>query len=338
MISCRKIYVLCPANVKSGGPELLHQLVYQLNQINSRPRAYIVYYNLKTNNPVVPAYKKYVGKNWIVEQKIEDNGDNLLIIPETGLSQFNICKDIQKAIWWLSVDNFLNTNYFNSLIAQVGLVHGIIAKLKGNIKNRAKLIYKADYHFYQSYYAKDYLIKKGISFDKMFYLSDYINDYYVDSSKIALNNKRKNIVLYNPKKGIEFTSKIIKATPNYIKFVPLINMTNEQIFYNLVSSKVYIDFGNHPGKDRFPREAAILGCCVITGRRGSANYSKDVPIEEKYKILDKDENIPLIVKRIQDCVDNYNLRQTDFYNYRKKITKEKAKFIESCKEIFDLKE
>lgn len=48
-------------------------------------------------------------------------------------------------------------------------------------------------------------------------------------------------------------------------------------------SKVYIDFGNHPGKDRIPREAAISGCIVITGKRGAAAFAEDVCIPETYK-------------------------------------------------------
>ena len=51
-------------------------------------------------------------------------------------------------------------------------------------------------------------------------------------------------------------------------------MTPEQVVDLMSESKVYIDFGNHPGKDRIPREAVINGCCVITGVRGSARFKE----------------------------------------------------------------
>ncbi|MCX7738527.1 MAG: hypothetical protein N2Z80_03840 [Hydrogenothermaceae bacterium] len=70
----------------------------------------------------------------------------------------------------------------------------------------------------------------------------------------------------------------------------------------LKKAKVYIDFGNHTGKDRIPREAAMLECCVITGRRGIAKYREDVPIPENYKIEDKVENIPLILSKKYETV------------------------------------
>ena len=44
----KKIYVLCPIGVKTGGPELLHQLVYQLNNIFGENSAVIAYFgNIK---------------------------------------------------------------------------------------------------------------------------------------------------------------------------------------------------------------------------------------------------------------------------------------------------
>ncbi|HPP30074.1 MAG TPA: hypothetical protein PLE69_04005, partial [bacterium] len=83
-----------------------------------------------------------------------------------------------------------------------------------------------------------------------------------------------------------------------------------------------------------PREAAIMGCCVITGKRGSAAYFEDVPIPEKYKFEDKKENIPKIIERIRDCLENYNERYKDFDNYREIIRKEPEKFVEDMKKIF----
>lgn len=75
------------------------------------------------------------------------------------------------------------------------------------------------------------------------------------------------------KKGIKFTKKLIDKSIG-IKWIPIENMTTQQVKSLLGNSKVYVDFGNHPGKDRFPREAAIMGCCVITGKRGVQSFIK----------------------------------------------------------------
>lgn len=81
-------------------------------------------------------------------------------------------------------------------------------------------------------------------------------------------------------------------------------MTRDEVAKLLSTAKVYIDFGNHAGKDRIPK-AAISGCCVITGKDGSAKFYEDVPIDEEFKFKTINKNIPLIVEKIKHCFDNY---------------------------------
>lgn len=98
------------------------------------------------------------------------------------------------------------------------------------------------------------------------------------------------------------------------------------------SSKLYIDFGNHPGKDRMPREAAICGCCIITGKRGAAANDVDIKIPSQYKISDSD--ISLIADRIKYVLKNYEDLTSDFDSYRDKIRHEEAVFDAEIKRIF----
>ena len=125
---------------------------------------------------------------------------------------------------------------------------------------------------------------------------------------------------------------MIEAAPD-LNWVPLEDMSNEEVRGKLKTSKVYIDFGDHPGKDRFPREAAISGCCVITGKRGSAAYD-DVPIPEEYQFEDSVTSIPAIVETIRECLVDYDRRMRDFDGYRSTIKAEKNKFIEDVRSIF----
>ena len=107
----------------------------------------------------------------------------------------------------------------------------------------------------------------------------------------------------------------------------------------MCSSKVYIDFGNHPGKDRIPREAATCGCLIVTGTKGAAANDYDVCIPRKYKFDDKDENISKIVAQIQDLLENYSNYRKDYDLYRKSILSEEDTFekeIDSMCERFGL--
>ena len=68
-----------------------------------------------------------------------------------------------------------------------------------------------------------------------------------------------------------------------MQFIRLENMNPQQLCDALDKSMIYIDFGNHPGKDRIPREACCRNCIVMTSKLGSANNSYDVPIPDEYK-------------------------------------------------------
>jgi hypothetical protein len=58
-------------------------------------------------------------------------------------------------------------------------------------------------------------------------------------------------------------------------------MSRKEVISSLTSSKIYLDLGIHPGTDRIPREAALLGCVIVTNKRGSAGNKIDVDIDEE---------------------------------------------------------
>lgn len=336
-MSMKKIYVLCPKGVKTGGPELLHQLVFTINTLIDGPKAYLTYTSGTLEATPVDVYREYIGDSAIEQSQIEDNDNNIIIFPETDLNLMHKFRNVKKYIWWLSVDNFLTISKFSTFSGyrkEKGMLRAIKHALTGDLYDVNAAIKSAEKHLCQSVYAIDYVKSLGISDDKIEYLADYINDLYVkNSSEYAKRNKISR-VLYNPKKGKEFTQKLIDMAPESIKWVPLINLSNEQVADYLSSSKLYIDFGNHPGMDRFPREAATCGCCVITDKRGSAKFKEDVNIPDQYKFEDKEENIPAILKQIEYCLANYDVATKDFENYRSIIKGQKSRFAEDVEKIF----
>lgn len=344
-----KIFVMTPPNFVSGGPELLHQLVFQLRSIGYNAFTYYHPLYVKTEGELVSPLND-IYKNQIVTSIVDDS-DNIIIVPEI-YSYFKtvfLLKNVQKILWWLSVDNYfldrsrcvfpdslihLASRQINKFISKNNKID--ITALSINLhKNRKllndKFLLQFSLHFVQSIYAKDKLLSEGIDDNKIFYLSDYLNDIYLnmDSENSA---DRENIVLYNPAKGYSFTKKIIKKAP-HINFVPIINLTYNEVLELLKKSKIYIDFGNHPGKDRMPREAAMAGCCIISGKRGSAKNDFDLEIPKEYK-FDSD-NIEGIIKMIDSCLTEYKSHYIKFNFYRNKIIHEKASFVEDLLLIFN---
>ena len=78
-----KIYILCPGNQHTGGPELLHQLTSCL--IAMGHNAFIYYYIQTEDDPVDPQYKKY---HVPYVEALEDEPQNIIILPETSMDAY----------------------------------------------------------------------------------------------------------------------------------------------------------------------------------------------------------------------------------------------------------
>lgn len=332
-----KVFVQCPAGACTGGAELLHQIVDYLN--NNGVRAYMVYFG-GGNKEIPNDYKKY---NILVADEVSDNPHDISILYEANFFQVADKTKIQKFLWWLSVDNYFGSG--SRIAIKDYLRFNFTLGVNRFVKRLGRLVLKRENGFnksislkrmssldvvcgYQSEYAHHFLINNG--FKEMVPLKDYIN---VDHCKKIVTKGREDIVLYNPKKGYEYTSQLIKMAPD-INWVPIINMSRAQVIEIMQKSKVYIDFGNHPGKDRLPRECAMNGLCIITGRRGSANFFEDVWIENKYKFDEKIANKKLIIETIKITLRNYEEAIDDFAFYRHKISLEKTEFENQIDEIF----
>lgn len=320
------IYVVCPAKKKTGGTELAHQLVNELNHLGLK--SFITYYNTEnTVTPINEAFYEYV-KEYKVIEDIIDSEENVLIVPEICFRILNNYSTIQKSIWWMSVDNYVKNDGFIGACQVDGIYKSIRGVISGRLTLRKKGFDKNIVHLYQSEYANEYLKKQGVK--RRFRLSDYVNDSYL--YKDGTFCSKDDIVLYNPKKGMEYTKRIMEASQG-LMWKPIVNMTSAQVKELLNKSKLYIDFGNHPGKDRFPREAAICDCCVITGKRGSAAYFEDVPIPDEFK-FDENEDIENIVKKIKSCLDNYDEEIKKFQTYREYISNEHIIFKDDIRRLF----
>lgn len=295
------IYILCPANITTGGPELLHQLGYKLRLFGFDVS--IFYYERKENkSPVSEQYQKYQVP---YVDEIKDKSENIVIFPEVMLNGIKFVKNALRVVWWLSVDN---AKYDD--------------KIKKIIQEDTSIL-----HFSQSRYATDYLINTvKIAENRIYYLSDYINNEFLN---VLPDVPRDDVVLFNPKKGFDTTGVIIKMSNATIKWQVLAGLTPKQMHEIMHRAKVYIDFGNHPGKDRMPREAAVSGCCIVTNKKGAANNDIDIIIPERYKFTEQ-AKVQDALNTIYELIENYDERKNDYVGY---VERTKNEFIEFEKDV-----
>lgn len=333
----KKVYVVAPFGHCTGGVELAHQLVDYLR--NKQIEAYIVYAekgekSISKDQTITANYSKYNLKSTSV---IEDIPENILVLPEIYFEFILKYKNIKIACWWMSVDFRYTRTTFREMFrfkknfrSKLGLVKAYLEGYCREFKNDNALLKKENsriLHLYQSHYAQYHLYSNG--FSHLLPLSDYINLDLVGDVSCA----KRNVVLYNPAKGFGFTKKIITALPD-VKFVPLKGLNREQLRELLETSKLYIDFGHFPGKDRLPREAVSNGCCIMTGKLGASYFYEDVPVGDTYKFDVCENSIPSIVAEIKYILANYESCKFDFDFYRNRVRNEQEIFYQEIEEIF----
>lgn len=313
-----RFFIACPANLATGGTELLHQLSWHLSSRGIEN--YMLYRNTNPRfSPTADTFIKYQVK--YVTSFIDDK-QSILILPETMVDMVNICVKGTIVIWWLSVDN-----YFNMYGSKISHKENYDVF---NLRDRTNLI-----HFAQSKYAYDF-VKLVLGVRDVSFLEDYVNDEIVE---IGMENKNKiqkeNICLYNPKKGVQNLEQIKKQCRSDICWIALQGLTPNQVALLMCKAKVYIDFGTHPGKDRIPREAAVCGCCIITNREGSAAYAEDVGIPEEYKLSNM-QDYEHVLKIIYDMIDNYDQNVEKYNAYVASILKEKKRFENEVSDMLSI--
>ena len=327
------IYVLCPHMVLSGGPELLHQLVFYLN--SSGVESYITYYGYKPERGVPVEYSHYAD-DFIVFPNINDSEENIVVIPEIRSYFIKDIRNAKKVFWWMSVDNYFLSQCLRLDIIKLGIIKGIhkwiqrkcMVVFDGSPRYLPLRKFPNDIiHLVQSEYAAEFLRKNHI-YDFLF-LTDYINDDFFSYPRYS---EKENVVVYNPRKGKRFTERLIRYCPD-ITFIPLENLSRKEMIATISKAKVYIDFGNHPGKDRIPREAAVLGCCIITGKRGSASNCIDVPIPSAYKFDQSIFSLRKIKNTLERCLFHYDECIGDFDGYVSIIKSEKTEFIKQIEQF-----
>ena len=95
----------------------------------------------------------------------------------------------------------------------------------------------------------------------------------------------------------------------------------------IIQQKVWNILGN------LPREAALNGCCLITGIRGAAYFYEDIPIPDIYKLDEKKVSKEDVISLIRNVLADYEKCFSDFNYYRSRILMEKAEFEEDVKSL-----
>ena len=318
-----QVLLLCP-EVKTGGPEALHQLGHQIARHGGVARMvyYAPYSRLEIDGDLVrcdtaaspmPAHFAQYAPQVLTETRL--TADTLVVFPEPLAHLAAEAKGYQRALWWLSLDNALPQN---PELEQDDGAAGLFAD--------PLLI-----HFHQSDYAARFLRDRGAA--QFFPLSDYTDPQFLHRSLVAEDNPpitdRRNVVCFFPNKGGALAAQFLDGAAllrQPVDFVPIRDMTKAQVRATLFGARIYIDFGHHPGKDRVPREAAIAGAVVLLHAAGAARCFPDHPLAEAYRFTQDDVASGALHQRIDAILDDPATHYAAQRAYRQAIRLERERF------------
>ena len=316
-----RVLVACPGNVVTGGPEALHQLVDAMRRAGQN--AFMAYWPPGRTFEKPPAYAQYDAP----QTPFEDRAGELIVFPEIMPSEALRVRHAEAALWWLSLDNFLCRKNVRPLRDWSQYWK---RALRGQRPwNGARGLHRLR-HLSQTEHATAYLRACGIEPEP---LIDYINvRHFVDQTPWLIAGKQKRI-LYNPTKGKAFVDRLRAARPDW-DFQPLKGLDREQLSALLDASCLYVDFGHHPGRDRLPREAASHGCCIVSGRLGSAGNDIDLPIPARYKFDTRAADfVERAVPLIESILADFETHHLAFEPYRNWVRAEYGIFNEPVRAV-----
>ena len=329
----KEIIIFCPGDIVSGGVNSLHNLCASLS--NNGFNASMYYFNRNSKILESKEIKSY-GVNEF--QGTIDKVNQILIVSESQIERLFKYKKASKVIYWLGLIFYFknptwqfpfNYKIFRKLITcksyaghHSGLVELTQRKLFEYAKNQTN-IWISDYiHLSNSYFVTEYCKKRGAN--NAFTLLNPVRDEIYSNSSEEIKFK-KNKVLFGQR-----TPKLIVALAKLLlknfEVVKIKNMPYDEVVKLMMESKVFAELGINHGRDRMPREAAMLGCVVFMNRRGSSSNKKDYKIKNEYILKN---GVILYLKnlmKIKSAAKNYPEHYKNFEDFKLQLIQEKRDF------------
>lgn len=319
-----KFIILCPFGIRTGGPEACFQLSdsllrqgFEAEMWLCEPADIIAFqeYNAKAIPgasfelpPKFHGIAEYDCYKYKPLTRYTPNDEVIFVLPETYIAAISLFLGKKIIVWWLSVDNAFKA---------LGLI------------NLNFLRHPTILHAAQSHYAKNFLCVLGLA---SYMLTDYtvvpqinVESIFQRPLKVALNAGGKVIT------NLNILSTLIEAHCPTVEIVRIAGLSREMVYEIFSTSRVFLDLGNFPGKDRMAREALLLGSTIILGSSGAGANESDFPIARMYR-----QNIyayPIIAKLAAHMVSNPEAHFPQFNIAKQIINDEKTKFDAEVLEV-----
>ncbi len=334
------IIICCPGNVITGGVNSLHNLCKALTA--NHYNAYMYYVDADEtvlNDYQITSYQV----NRI--DHLSDSHDTLVVVPETMISLILQLQKAQKVVYWLGLTYYFknptwrfpfNLKPIRKLIAcrsYDGYSSGSLEITKRKLNEFAKShlnLWDGDViHISNSHFVANYCRQKWSPHTYVLH-NPIRQEFYTHKPNFK---EREKLILFGPKTPQRIIRRLKKHLPEFtilrIKKIPF-----DRVVELMSKAVIFAEFGNYSGRDRMPREAAMLGCNIFMNTRGTAAFEDDYNIPREYTIADSPDNILNILQQLTNCALNYKDHIVNFGDFRNQLIEENKNFTSNTLNIF----
>lgn len=330
---------MCPGNVISGGVNSLLNLCMSLNRNGFSAR--VSFYDIDNKIINSDLVKSYNLKYYQGELDLENH---IIVVPETQTVRISKFTKATKMVYWLGLLYYyknpewkfpFNYKLIRKLIAchsYAGYSNGIFELTKRRLNEYAKSkinIWTDDYiHLSNSYFVTDYCKNKGAKF--AYTIQNPVHDEFYNTKFVQ---ERKKYILFGQRTSDVFIT-IAKLFFKNFKVLKLKRMTHKDIVKYLSEAMVFVELGINHGRDRLPREAALLGCVVFMNRRGSSSNKLDYNIDKYYLLQNNVFNYFRILHKIKNAITHRRKHIDKQSSLRNQLIEEKNNFDTNVQNVF----
>ena len=313
----QKFLLVCPFGHQTGGPEAIHQLGELLRETEQDVSIIYIkqdeHYSFRAALNSVSAgtvldlgdrssgvCEDFIKYRVPIARFISVDQQYIVIIPEVLIDWLDVFQRSIQVLWWLSVDHAFQK-----------IPHTLLNHLRTKIQ----------LHAYQSNYANRFL--KLMQFTPTISLSDYTHN--EDQHTIGpIDESEKGISISGLQKVVFnvdiIASRLKRRFDCEIKVIR--GMTQSATFECLRRSRLYIDLGSFPGKDRLPREAVIRGNHVLLLDVGAV-ASDDFRLPNTHRV--PISSIDSIDSFVEFAFNYYRVNEFHFHKFRSEVQQERIK-------------
>jgi hypothetical protein len=354
-----KVYIAAPAKKYTGGPTALFQLCHTLRRI-FKIDSYMAFYNMKPNEDPVHDNYRHFQCQWVSIDEVHDDANDVIIVPEVATSLLSRFKKIKKIIYWLAVDNYVLHNYtikyrklkfalfmFKNHPFEIFNVKptnfksywlSFLSNYTTSMIKKGKVkIPKVDLHIAQSNYARIFLKSHGIGESNIVSINEPIEDDFLDAAKEVNLKEKRDVIAWNSRKAYPIAFKLANLLRRRFKVIDLYDVGKRNMIKILSISKIFIDIGIHPGRDRPVREAVALGNLALVNDYGGYHSREDCPVPARFKIRCsgylRKVDLKEICENVVLYINNFDVYIKEFEEMRKYVLSEPQLYIKQVENL-----